>query len=99
LGLARSGLIGLFFAGLAGCADPCDGFCEAAAPRVAACLEERGLSYADAGFDGAGGWQNFCETWVWEQGVLGRAEAACARGSGLLDGGCEDVDAIWYYEE
>jgi hypothetical protein len=79
-----------------GCADdPCDGFCAAAQRRVESCLEERGLSYTDAGYTDAADWRNFCGTWVWTQGVLQSTEIACIEGWQALEGSCEDVDAIW----
>ncbi len=79
-----------------GCADdPCDGFCPAAQRRVEACMAERGLAYVDAGYTDAADWRNFCDTWVWTQGVLKSTEIACTEGWQALEGSCEDVDAIW----
>ena len=93
-------------AGLAlGCGsseDPCLSMCAAATDRYAACLEEWGVSWTDAGYDDRAGFRASCDTWAWQgrmleddAGAEGALDAVCAaRGAALREGTCDDFTAI-----
>jgi hypothetical protein len=75
----------------------CDQMCASAAALYGGCLEDWGVDWSAAGYDGEDGFSGSCETWGWEMSLL--QEDAIARGvweeSGWLSSVCtERRDAL-----
>ncbi len=79
-----------------GCApreDPCETLCVHAEEKFSACLAESGLEWgASVGFTSAADFQDWCDTYVWEEQELGREGWCDDRQAIIDDGDC----AAWY---
>lgn len=64
-----------------GAPEACEAVCAPAAEAWSVCLEERGLTWEDAGWSDREAFSEACHTWAWELGLL----AADARSRGVTD--------------
>lgn len=79
-----------------GVPEACDAMCARAADGEAACLDERQLTWASAGYADRADFLDRCDTWAWEEVRLSGSATAeiCAERRDSMDGTCAAYEAL-----
>jgi hypothetical protein len=74
---------------------PCEGLCADAFAMQKLCVEERGLSLEEVGYESESDFKNACETWIWELELLDETSSCTTMNQAIQQQSGDDFDAAW----